>query len=75
MITIEVVILALAHIGLLVVMGSTLVSIMSSDIKFTDDPALTWDKAAAKRALVKAGVCFVAFCVYLFMITTFKFIG
>ena len=75
MVTIRVVVYALIYIGLLVVMGSTLVSIMSSDIKFTDDPTLTWDKEAAKRALVKAGVCFVAFCVYLFMITTFKFIG
>jgi hypothetical protein len=75
MITLEVVVLALVHIALLVVMGSTLVSIMNNDIKFTDDPRLTWDSAAAKRAMVKGGVCFVAFCAYLFLITTFKFIG
>jgi hypothetical protein len=75
MVTLEVIALALAHIALLIVMGSTLVSIMNNDIKFTDDPGLTWDTAAAKRAVVKGCVCFVAFCAYLFMITTFKFLG
>ena len=74
MVTIKVVVYALIYIALLVVMGSTLVSIMSSDIKFTDETSLTWDKAAAKRAVVKGCVCFIAFCAYLFMITNFKFI-
>jgi hypothetical protein len=75
MVTLAVIGLALAHIALLVVMGSTLVSIMNNDIKFTDEAHLTWVKAAAKRVMVKGCVCFVAFCAYLFMITTFKFIG
>jgi hypothetical protein len=73
-VTIKVIVFALIYIALLVVMGSMLVSIMSNDIKFTDDSGLTWDSAAAKRAVVKGCVCFVAFCAYLCMIVFFKFI-
>jgi hypothetical protein len=74
-VTIKVVLLALIYVTLLVVMGSTLVSIMSSDVKFTDDSGLTWDKGAAVRATVKGLVCFLAFCGYLFMVINFKFLG
>ncbi|MGD2062210.1 MAG: hypothetical protein PVF51_01365 [Nitrospirota bacterium] len=75
MVTIKVVVLALIYIALLVVMGSTLVSIMSSDVKFTDETGLTWHKGAASRAGVKAVICFLAFCAYLFMIINFKFVA
>lgn|GEM_PF-2877718 len=75
MVTIQVIVFALIYIALLVLMGSMLVSIMTSDIKFTDDPALTWDRAAAKRAVVKGCIGFVAFCAYLFMVINFKFLG
>jgi len=74
-VTIKVVILALIYITLLVVMGSTLVSIMSGDVKFTDEAGFTWDKGAALRATVKGLVCFLAFCGYLFMVINFKFLG
>jgi hypothetical protein len=74
-ITLKVVVLALVYIALLVVMGGTLVSIMSSDVRFTDEVGLTWHKGAASRAAVKATICFLAFCAYLYMIINFKFVG
>jgi hypothetical protein len=74
-VTIKVVLLALVYIGLLVVMGITLVGIMSNDVQFTDEKGFTWHKGAAKRAMAKGAICFVAFCAYLFMVINFKFLG
>ncbi len=75
MITVKVIILALVYISLLIIMGSTLVSIMTDDVSFTDESKFTWDRVALGRVVMKGAIFFVAFVVYFVMIYNFKFLA
>ncbi len=74
MVALKVVIYSLIYIVLLVVMGMSLVTMMSQDIQFTDDSKIRWDQVAFKRAAIKGAIFLVAFVAYFLMIYNFKFI-
>lgn len=74
MVALTVVILAIIYVVLLVVMGLSLVSIMSEDVQFTDDRKIAWDQIAFKRAVIKGAIFSAAFLAYFLMILNFKFI-
>ena len=75
MTAVHVILLALVHIGLLVVMSVSAVSILNDDIRFTDDGTFSIDRATVKRIAIKLGIFFVGIVGYIFMLWTFKFIG
>lgn len=75
MIVLEIIALALVYISLLVIMGSTLVSIMTDDVSFTDESKFSWDIAAFRRVAIKGAIFCVSFVVYFLMIYNFKFLG
>lgn len=75
MIVFKLITLSLVYIALLVIMGSILVSIMTDDVSFTDEPKFTWDSVALGRVAVKGAIFFAAFVAYFLMIYNFKFLG
>ena len=74
MVALIVVVLALIYVALLMIMGLSLVSIMSEDVEFTEEGKLEWDTVAFKRIAIKGAIFGVAFLTYFLMIYNFKFI-
>jgi len=71
----KIIILALVYISLLIIMGSALVSIMTDDVSFTDEPKFTLDSVALGRVAFKGAIFLLAFVAYFLMIYNFKFLG